>query len=182
MKNKKKNKKKKTTTWTIKKKKKKKKRGTHPRGRPNGRAGHCTRLRECNSLQLHCERRPKTSTAASHRCNALPRCNALGYPCTSSRPASTRASSSASSSSFSPRHLLPPPAVHRRHLEHRGRCNRVLELARRKGDVWRRRKRPFLLRGYSLSHLVVGTGETSRARERFYFHRVSDLYYRRTEK
>lgn len=44
-----------------KKEKKEKKRGTHPRGRPNGRAGHCTRLRECNSLQLHRERRPKTS-------------------------------------------------------------------------------------------------------------------------
>lgn len=42
--------------------KKQKKRGTHPRGRPNGRAGHCTRLCECNSLQLHCERRAKTST------------------------------------------------------------------------------------------------------------------------
>lgn len=46
----------------TRRKKKQKKRGTHPRGRPNGRAGHCTRLRECNSLQLHCERRAKTST------------------------------------------------------------------------------------------------------------------------
>lgn len=48
----------------TRRKKKQKKRGTHPRGRPNGRAGHCTRLRECNSLQLHCERRAKTSTTA----------------------------------------------------------------------------------------------------------------------
>lgn len=46
----------------TRRKKKQKKRGTHPRGRPNGRAGHCTRLCECNSLQLHCERRAKTST------------------------------------------------------------------------------------------------------------------------
>lgn len=45
-----------------KKKAAQKKRGTHPRGRPNGRAGHCTRLRECNSLQLHRERLAKTST------------------------------------------------------------------------------------------------------------------------
>lgn len=63
----KKQKKKKRKTKKQKKKKeenkekKEKKRGTHPRGRPNGRAGHCTRLRECNSLQLHRERRPKTS-------------------------------------------------------------------------------------------------------------------------
>lgn len=47
----------------TKRKEKQKKRGTHPRGRPNGRAGHCTRLCECNSLQLHCEHRAKTSTA-----------------------------------------------------------------------------------------------------------------------
>lgn len=47
----------------TRRKKRQKKRGTHPRGRPNGRAGHCTRLCECNSLQLHCERRAKTSTA-----------------------------------------------------------------------------------------------------------------------
>lgn len=46
----------------ARRKKKQKKGGTHPRGRPNGRAGHCTRLCECNSLQLHCERRAKTST------------------------------------------------------------------------------------------------------------------------
>lgn len=46
----------------TRRKTKQKKRGTHPRGRPNGRAGHCTRLCECNSLQLHCERRAKTST------------------------------------------------------------------------------------------------------------------------
>lgn len=46
----------------TRRKKKLKERGTHPRGRPNGRAGHCTRLCECNSLQLHCERRAKTST------------------------------------------------------------------------------------------------------------------------
>lgn len=40
------------STRGAKRKKKQRKRGMHPRGRPNGRAGHCTRLRECNSLQF----------------------------------------------------------------------------------------------------------------------------------
>lgn len=46
----------------TRRKERQKKGGTHPRGRPNGRAGHCTRLRECNSLQLHRERLAKAST------------------------------------------------------------------------------------------------------------------------